>query len=199
MKNTPCAQCFFLGKLLLKNCIWDGHVCIPQIPSLLKTSCDGRLSMFDFLPQYTCATYLGTQRITCITNHLYNYFEKISVNQLMELKIPQDMSFISNYHFQISVTESTPVVEENVKDKTLPKALVKPQMLTHLIEGNIIQEGKCEYSLFETCSKLLSMDSIFIYLFGIIITVISYVLNGYSRYAISRVQVFTYARFNAVC
>lgn len=41
-----------------------------------------------------------------------------------------------------TVAETNPVVEEGVKDKMLPKALVKPQVLTHVIEGHLIQEGR---------------------------------------------------------
>lgn len=36
---------------------------------------------------------------------------------------------------------ATPV-EEATRERGLPKALVKPQVLTHVIEGFVIQEGK---------------------------------------------------------
>lgn len=42
----------------------------------------------------------------------------------------------------ILVTSAPPAVEEDVKDKTLPKAFVKPQMLTHVIDGQTILEGR---------------------------------------------------------
>ena len=42
---------------------------------------------------------------------------------------------------ETDVSEAQPAVEEN-KDKGPPKAMVKPQVLTHVIEGYVIQECK---------------------------------------------------------
>lgn len=36
------------------------------------------------------------------------------------------------------------VAEEGSRERDLPKALVKPQVLTHVIEGYVIQEGECQ-------------------------------------------------------
>lgn len=63
------------------------------------------------------------------------------------------MLLLSTFHIFIAaepvVKEDKPVVNgeilenglEEVKDKGPPKALVKPQVLTHVIEGFVIQEG----------------------------------------------------------
>ena len=42
----------------------------------------------------------------------------------------------------LTAPENGVVVEDAVKDKNLPRALVKPHVLTHVINGHIIQEGE---------------------------------------------------------
>jgi len=42
--------------------------------------------------------------------------------------------------------------EENTRDKGLPKALVKPQVLTHVIEGFVIQEADTPFPVNRSCT-----------------------------------------------
>lgn len=69
-------------------------------------------------------------------------------------------------HTQDNVTNSTsettetnasvsfPVTsnEDNARDKGLPKALVKPQVLTHVIEGFVIQEADTPFPVNRSCT-----------------------------------------------
>lgn len=51
-------------------------------------------------------------------------------------------------------TVSLPVTsnEDNTRDKGLPKALVKPQVLTHVIEGFVIQEADTPFPVNRSCT-----------------------------------------------
>lgn len=42
---------------------------------------------------------------------------------------------------QTTAKTDAPPTEEPARERDLPKALVKPQVLTHVIEGFVIQEG----------------------------------------------------------
>lgn len=42
--------------------------------------------------------------------------------------------------------------EDNMRDKGLPKALVKPQILTHVIEGFVIHEGDHPFPVNKSCT-----------------------------------------------
>lgn len=56
-----------------------------------------------------------------------------------------------------SVKTEAVAAEEGSRERDLPKALVKPQVLTHVIEGYVIQEGECQSGYFNTNLQVLSI------------------------------------------
>lgn len=65
--------------------------------------------------------------------------DKLSNNPLLNLAIA--VNSISNGITEDLVTASTATPVSTNSKQALPKALVKPQVLTHVIEGFVIQEG----------------------------------------------------------
>ncbi|XP_050424533.1 polyhomeotic-like protein 2 isoform X2 [Adelges cooleyi] len=58
----------------------------------------------------------------------------------------------SEVHESSSVTLPVTTNEDNSRDKGLPKALVKPQVLTHVIEGFVIQEADQPFPVNRSCT-----------------------------------------------
>lgn len=55
---------------------------------------------------------------------------------------------------ETTITVSLPITsnDDNTRDKGLPKALVKPQVLTHVIEGFVIQEADTPFPVNRSCT-----------------------------------------------
>lgn len=66
----------------------------------------------------------------------------------------ETVAITTSENIETNSSVSLPVTsnEDNIRDKGLPKALVKPQVLTHVIEGFVIQEADQPFPINRSCT-----------------------------------------------
>jgi len=70
------------------------------------------------------------------------------------VQIQETLTIPTSEATETTLPVSLPVTsnEDNIRDKGLPKAMVKPQVLTHVIEGFVIQEADQPFPVNRSCT-----------------------------------------------
>ena len=88
---------------------------------------------------FLCIDYVYTVSVTSLAGSQGNGNSPVTVKEEKVVNGCADTSVITNVLENGTVAEE--VRSERERDKNPPKAMVKPQVLTHVIEGFVIQEG----------------------------------------------------------